>query len=428
MASYNFDAENTLQLLAGIPILLLGLYVYKSNAKELSNRVFALLCALWTTFIVAVNLVFMAGDEETANLWNAFYVYALIAFFPVLLHFVLVFPYRSRLLGLRWIVPALYAFFGMGILIAIVRKGLVIVPAFQAPDGTWYPNYRPVLLLAFGWTFTVSVILLLMRYVMMDLDVTRKRLYFVTFALATYALYQAIQDLHTNAETGFQASLVGYDRDVWNLTLAADYLLFVAFFGLLSLLSLRARIPERRRDAVLLLVTGFAAVLTGFFDPIIHDNVSRLYPGTLWLWRLGAVGLMFYAILRYQLFDLHVRVRVGVKYGSLTTLFAAVFFTALGYFSGLIAAAALVFLFTPVQHLIERFSKKVVPPSSTETYERYRSMEIYRAALEGALADSIVSPAELNSLKNLRLKLAITDADHALLERDVRGQMGTRPA
>ena len=154
---------------------------------------------------------------------------------------------------------------------------------------------------------------------------------------------------------------------------------------------------------------------------------------------------MFYAILKYQLFDLNVRIRIGVKYGTMTTVFAAVLFTvqeivkdygpailgtgdpAFGYFVGLLAAAALVFLFTPIQHFIEKFSKRVVPPTSTETYERYRAMEIYRAALEGALADRAVSVDESHALRNLRDKLSISEADHHLLERDIRTTMEKAP-
>lgn len=420
--------------MTALPVLALGLYVFKSNSKELTNRVFALFCCLWTVYILALNLVSLSTDLDTAILWNRISVYSLIVFLGGLIHFVLVFPHRSGLLKHRWLIPSLYLGVVGGIAAVINDEALMIrTPTYSVRVDAFSPEFRPVLYFLYATAFMVAVVTLVLRYSFTDFDITRKRLLFVTFAVATYALYENIGDLHTNADPAFLSSFQGPDVTFWRLTLAMDALLFLSFFVLLALNAVRTRVTDRRKEALILGLSGFAALVTGFFDPIVR-GVWTLWPGVLWLWRIAAVTLMFYAILRYQLFDLNVRMRAGVRYGTMTTVFAAIFFTvqelvkdlggsALGYFAGVLAAAALVFLFEPVQRWIEKFSHRVVPAESTDTYEKFRSMEIYKAALEGALADKTINPDESISLKNLRAKLGISDADHHLLERDIKNAL-----
>lgn len=412
-------------------MLALGLYVFKSNSREPTNRVFAGFCCLWTVYILALNLVSLGTDLETAILWNRIAVYSLVLFLAGLIHFVLVFPHRSGLLRFRWFLPALYLAAASAIVAVISDETFLIrTPTYSVKVDAFSPEFRPVLYFLYSAAFMAAVVTLVLRYSFTDFEITRKRLLFVTFAVATYAMYENIGDLHTNADPNFLSSFRGPDLTFWRLALAMDALLFLSFFVLLALNALRTRVPDRRKEALILGASGFAALLTGFFDPIMR-GLWTLWPGVLWLWRIAAVTLMFYAILRYQLFDLNVRMRAGVRYGTMTTVFAAIFFTvqelvkdlggsALGYFTGVLAAAALVFLFEPVQRWIEKFSHRVVPAQSTDTYEKFRSMEIYKAALEGALADKSINPDESLSLKNLRAKLGISDADHHLLERDIR--------
>lgn len=414
--------------------MLLGLYVYKANSRELSNRIFALFCAFWSLWIIALNFVSMSTSLDTASLWNHVSVYSVLVLMPVLFHFVLVFPYRSGLLKHRWLLPAAYGLAAVGLVLTLVRKEFLIrQPTIDSVRRVYGPEASPVLYFALSASFTIAVVLLILRYTLTDLDVTRKRLAFVTFAFASYALYEAIGDVHANRDAQFLASFTGDDLTFWRLNLATNALLLLTYFSLLALLALRTRVAERRKESLFLILSGAAAVVTGYLDPVLSFYWQD-YPGTLWAWRIAGVTLVFYAILKYQLFDLNIRIRFGVKYGARGTAFAAVFFTvqelvrdlggeALGYFAGLLLAAALVFLFEPFQRLTDKLAHKVVPPTTTETYERYRAMEIYRAALEGALADQVVTPAELHSLKNLRAKLAITDSDHDLLERDIRGAL-----
>jgi len=60
-------------------------------------------------------------------------------------------------------------------------------------------------------------------------------------------------------------------------------------------------------------------------------------------------------------------------------------------------------------------------PSVRETsdYVAFRKMEVYKAALEGAMEDGAVSAKEREVLRRLRESLGITDADASALERDL---------
>lgn len=432
--------EYTFRMAAAVPILILGLYVWKSNSKEATNRVFALFCLSWFLYIWSINLVSLSTDAPTAARWNRYSVYTGLLFLPSLIQFVLVFPFHSGLLKQRWLMPALYLS-ALGTLVAAIAAGedamLIRNPTVDVKAEVYGPAASPLFYFLSSLSFTIASLFLVLRYVFSDLEITRKRLFFVSFGITTYALYEAVGDVHINRDTEFLSSFTGPDAQFWDLTLASDALLLIVFFALLGLLVFRTQSLDRRREATILFLSGLTALIVGYADPIVR-YFYPYYPGLLWALRLASVWLMFYAILKYQLFDLHVKIRIGVKYSTMTTIFAVVFFMIqetvkdfggslfggnsgdAGYVIGLLAAASLVFLFTPFQRLIERFSRRVVPPTSTENYEKYRSMEIYRAALEGAMADKVVTPSELNSLRNLRAKLGVTDADHALLERDIR--------
>jgi hypothetical protein len=420
--------------LAALPILLLGLYVYKSNPKEMSNRVFAVFCLMWTTFIIALNFVSLSNTIDTAQLFNRLSVYSGLLMIPLLVHFVLIFPYRSNLLKHRWLLPVLYFGAALALVMTFVRENILIrFPSTDAVTGDYAPEARPALYFFLALSFTVAVFLLIMRYTLTDLDVTRKRLFFVTFALATYALYDAIDAVHINQDLNFKAGFVGEDDTYWRLTMGAAALLIMTFFSILTLLALHTADPVRKRESWLLVGSGFGALVTGYFDPIIRAFWLD-YPGVLWLWRIAAISLVFYAILRYQLFDLHVRIRLGVKMAAAALVFVATLFivqrttatfagTAWGYFLGLAAAAALVFLFDPTRRLIDRVAHRLVPTSLTETGARSRALEIYGAALEGALADRIVNPTEIATLRNLRSTLGLSIEDHQALERTIRARL-----
>lgn len=159
-------------------------------------------------------------------------------------------------------------------------------------------------------------------------------------------------------------------------------------------------------------------------------------------WDLASLGLLVFASLRYQLFDIERHARRGVV-TSVVVFFALgtfivvenllenvlseTYFAALpapGYVAAFFVTGASIGVVKVVQHA----SKRLLPHADLEpAEERRKKEEVYRAAVEGILLDGHVSPTEANTIKRLRAALNITDADHARIEGIVRASMG-RPA
>lgn len=142
-------------------------------------------------------------------------------------------------------------------------------------------------------------------------------------------------------------------------------------------------------------------------------------------------AIVAYGILRFQLFDIDVRIKRGLRRGTLAALFVAVFFAAtevaqivfqeqVGAYVGVLAAAALAFALHPLQRLADRVAETAMPHvTATPQYLAYRRLEIYRETYEGLVADGSVTPKERSALDRLRATLGILEADAAALEAQV---------
>jgi hypothetical protein len=122
--------------------------------------------------------------------------------------------------------------------------------------------------------------------------------------------------------------------------------------------------PQAARNLALL---SLALPLAGLV--LAASNNSFIVRGVL---RMGCVGVLGYAILHYQLLGLDVKVRWGVKRGTLVLVFVGVFFVvtqvAQNYLSnsegpvlGGLAAGLLLFAISPIQRLAERLATSAVP-------------------------------------------------------------------
>ncbi len=88
---------------------------------------------------------------------------------------------------------------------------------------------------------------------------------------------------------------------------------------------------------------------------------------------------------------------------------------------GLIVAATIVLVLRPVQRFAERLASRVMPNvRDTPDYVREQKLAVYRAALEGAHEDEVVSERERGILARLREELGLSDEAAKALEREVR--------
>lgn len=165
-----------------------------------------------------------------------------------------------------------------------------------------------------------------------------------------------------------------------------------------------------------------------------------LQPYELWrdaLYNLGTttillvyVALMAYGVLRVQLFDLDLKLKFALKQSTVGAVIAAGFFLGSeileavipveGTILGLLVAGAIVLLLRPVQRFAEAVASGVMPGvEATPAYLESRKHEVYRAALEGAIEDGVVTPKERAILDRLRDQLEISAGAAAVMEKEL---------
>lgn len=189
-----------------------------------------------------------------------------------------------------------------------------------------------------------------------------------------------------------------------------------AYYGVLSLclivgaaLWLRAiakgPLPRVARNVALLTLT---MMLLG----LVYVALDLDF-GALGIVRMLAVAVLAYAILKHQLLGLDVKVRWGISKGTVAAVFIAVFFivseaaqeffgaTLGSQYVGILAAAALVFAIAPLSRLADRLAEKAVPlatvPAGGHASIRLdtRSPDVaYRAALRAAMRDGALTRRE----------------------------------
>lgn len=149
------------------------------------------------------------------------------------------------------------------------------------------------------------------------------------------------------------------------------------------------------------------------------------------------VVLIAYAILKYQLFDIEVKMKRGIKYSIVMTSLAALlilfnesleFFLMGSIFSepvfSILGAFLLAVVFIPVNNWAQETVDKIFPNvSNSEQHYNLKKTEIYRAALEQAWVDGNPSEKEKAMLTRLREKLGLSERDHNKLEAETKTKL-----
>lgn len=180
------------------------------------------------------------------------------------------------------------------------------------------------------------------------------------------------------------------------------------------------------------LAAGLACVLfplLGALLPYLGADVLR--SGWLGLSRIVGVAILAYAILRQQLFDLDVRVKVSLRRGTVAGAFLAVFLVVeqlvqgltsatFGIWAGGIAAGLLLLLLHPLQRLSHRVADKAMPHvrEREPQYLLDRKHEIYRDAYAAVWVDGVVTRSEMRFLFRLRDSLGLSPQACAAIEAE----------
>lgn len=198
--------------------------------------------------------------------------------------------------------------------------------------------------------------------------------------------------------------------------------------------------PARQRARVLLaaFVTRDAMWILTTGGGVYFSNAGQQDLGDFF-WGYGAavvvlayVPLLTYGILRTQLFDIDLKLKVGIRRSTVVTLALVVVLAAAkvaefylnktyGFIAGGVAAGVMLVLTPRLNKLGDKVASSAMPKvSDAPAYVQFRKLEVYKAALEAAHEGGEPTPKERGTLERLRAKLGISESDAAALEADLR--------
>jgi hypothetical protein len=149
-----------------------------------------------------------------------------------------------------------------------------------------------------------------------------------------------------------------------------------------------------------------------------------------------AVPLIAYGILQTQLFDIDLRIRWTIKQSTLAAIIVVIMFvlsegaerllsSELGNIGGLIVAALVVFLLTPLQRFAERVASVAMPNTqNTPEYIAGRKSQVYEAAISEAQEGGI-SQKERALLVRLRDSLGISASEADAIEDELHKRLSS---
>lgn len=195
----------------------------------------------------------------------------------------------------------------------------------------------------------------------------------------------------------------------------------------------KAGSPERRRAKLYTLAFGL------FDIPLaLYTFVWRYLPpeDKAWLGYALFVPLicfppvLAYAIVRGQLFDIDLKLKIGLRRGTLAGIYVAVLVIvsqvaqnfigeALGWATGGIVTAILLLAVAPLQKFAHKVADTAMPSvNDTAQYRTFRKLEVYKDALEAFSVDGTLSARETAALARLQDKLGLADGLIQQLRRD----------
>jgi hypothetical protein len=236
-------------------------------------------------------------------------------------------------------------------------------------------------------------------------------------------------------DSGARALIVGSIPGGWMVAGAIAASLVLMALLALGLLRAAQRAPEaaaRRRltrYVVVLALPALSALLLAALPPTSPSRTA-LWFGLTAAWRLALPVLVTFALLRYRLFDIELKVRWTVKQSTVAAVFLGVFFVvsesaaqvfsaSVGPFLGIGAAGLLVFALAPLQHAAERVAAAAVPDARpTRELSLDHRARLYREQALAAWDDGSITRKERLMLDRLREGLGLSLEEASRLERD----------
>jgi hypothetical protein len=171
----------------------------------------------------------------------------------------------------------------------------------------------------------------------------------------------------------------------------------------------------------------------GFLYPIFRPIPfwgDFLYNPMIGVDYLIFVMFLAYGVLRTQLFNIDLKLKFALRQGTIGALVAGVFFVGSEVLESFVpadntwyavfTAAIIVVLLRPVESFAERIMNRLMPGvQDTPDYVGTRKNDVYRAALEGAAEDGIITERERAILNRLAEQLQLSEEEVDVMEREL---------
>jgi hypothetical protein len=141
--------------------------------------------------------------------------------------------------------------------------------------------------------------------------------------------------------------------------------------------------------------------------------------------------LLAYAVLRFQLFNIDLKLKFALQQSTVGAMVIGGFIVSSeilesfvpvsGTALNVVVAIAILIVLRPLQRLALRMTDSVMRSvQNTPEYLDVRKVEVYRAALDGAVEDGIITDKERSILDSLRDSLGISPAEAVEMEDDLK--------
>ena len=233
----------------------------------------------------------------------------------------------------------------------------------------------------------------------------------------------------------------------WNFQLAdlgqrwVQLLGVVYLFGLIAAVTVFFRTRKgsvaRNRAKWFAIAFGFRDVFAGIAQ-ILHPILRPVpfwgdfvYNSGMALAYCAYILLLAYAVLRFQLLNIDLKVKFVLQQSTVGALIIGGFIVGSevlesfvpvsGTVSNIIVAIAILVVLRPIQRLALRMTNRLMHSvQNTPEYLDVRRLEVYRAALEGVVEDGLVTDKERRMLDHLRDDLRVSPEEAVTLENELK--------
>ena len=301
----------------------------------------------------------------------------------------------------------------------ILVPALALVPVAAAWYGFSTPISTQTIAHISNWSQPVLVAVVAVPYLWLRAGPLRSQYFFLLLFLLTWTSFSSV---HLLVAGGARMYVAAGALQLFTVVCVA--------IGVVANIRRKWELKSRPQDVVLLGWT--AGVLV--FSLIPSTGAVRNF----YLLNALMLVVLFYGVARYQILGVDFRLP-GLTGRSLKgAIVVPVFFvllqmveveaqnlvgrdgTVAGLLLGSVVSGLLVFFLSRVQTLVGAGQNVPDRDEPLESYDAYRRIEMYRAAMEASLSDGVIPPKEQRMLDRLRDSLGITREEHMALEHDAR--------